>query len=134
MKRNKSILTALPTQLAFLAACVREMIELRADYQSPVDPAVEPEQARDIEIEQFLEDDMRILGTHLRDALPADSSDEFCAKAVTLNLMLSKWLRAYEKRYEEREVMMLFSVVGLLSNPYPYYKRRTTKPKKRVSK
>lgn len=77
-----------------------------------------------IETERFLTDDMRILGDTLRSSLPSVKLDDFCENTQALQARLFQWLTPYRKRYEEKEVMVLFGIVGLLRNPEPYFKKQ----------
>jgi len=101
------------------------MRKIRVGYRSLVDAEENPEQARDAEIEHFLTDDMDILGRHLREAFPSKNRNEFCAKVAPIPWALINWLEPYKGRFGEKEVMMLYGIVGFLANPVPYYKRTT---------
>jgi hypothetical protein len=106
------------------------MRQLRVGYRPSVDPKECPEEAMDAEIECFLDDDMRILGRWLRDALPASTCDEFCGRAVALQSALFEWLTPYRSRYEEPEISTLFGIMGFLNNPVPFYQRPRKKKRK----
>ena len=123
----KKVLSHLPSEVAFLAPCIREMMKLRVGYRFPGNAKQNPEDALDHEIERFVVRDMRIIGRCLRHEFPSKSSEEFCECVSRVASSLNKWLGTLPYRQEHNELRLLHCAVGLLMNPVPYFKRKTRK-------
>jgi len=126
-----SILNDLPSDLAVLVPCIREMMKLRAGYRFRGNAKENPEDANDHEIQRFLVGDMRIIGKWLRHQFPSRNSQEFCECVSRVAWSLNDWLQSVPYREEDKELRMLLCAVGLLMNPMPYFKRQTRKKRKR---
>jgi|SRR4051812_5908979 hypothetical protein len=127
----KKTLNRLPSDLAFLAPCIREMMKLRVGYKFPGNAKENPEDASDHEIERFLDRDMRIMGRWLRDQFPSKKSEDFYQCVSRLALSLNEWLQTVPYREEDKELRLLHCAVGLMMNPVPFFKRQSPKKRKR---
>lgn len=125
----KSVLDKLPSDIAFVAPCVRQMLAVRASYRPTVDARKEPERALDEELNHCFDDYTRVTGEMLVQQFFSGDRLEFCNRVGALQVRLLEWLEPYKTRSLTPETHLLFTMLGFMSNPEPFLKRPRKKKK-----
>lgn len=126
----RSILDTLPADLAFLKPAVRRMLIVHEANRPPADADMEPEEARDSELEASSGEDTKLLGEALRAHFDGADRDAFVGDVRAVQSRLLKWLGPHKRRPLTPETSLLFTIVGLLGYPESYVAR--ARPRKKA--
>src|SRR5690349_13561130 len=96
----RRILNTLPADLAFLKPAVQRMLIVHEANRPSATAAadMEPEEARDAELDASFEQDTKILGEALRKHFDGADRDAFVGEVRAAQKKLLKWLGPHKRR------------------------------------